>query len=145
MKRSVLASILILIAGSSAYAAGNQHSDITMAFGPPVTIHNDTANDVAYTISSNATYNDNIYGIRVGRADVYHVGTGDTRATIYVGNCSALPGNGLICHKIEGRSLINCVNYAHYDMNQVDTIHINALNACTVTCSDGGTTSCVAH
>lgn len=143
MKQWVLTSLLMLMVGSSAYAAGSQHSDITMMFGAPIIVHNDSSSDIAYSISSNSIFNDNIYGIKVGRADVYHAGTGDTRATIYAGNCSALSGNGLICHKVEGRSLVNCVNYVHYDINLVDTIHIKSPNACTVTCLDGSATSCI--
>jgi len=143
MKQWILTSVLMLMASSLSYAAKTHHTNITMAFGAPVIVHNDSNSDIAYSISSNSIFNDNIYGIKVGRADVYHAGTGDTRATVYAGNCSALGGNGLICHKVEGRSLVNCVKYAHYNMNLVDSIHINSPNACTVTCVDGSKDSCI--
>lgn len=143
MKQWILTSFLMLIASSAAYATGTQHADITMVFGAPVIVHNHSNSDIAYSISSKSFFNDNIYGIKVGRADVYHAGTGDTRATVFAGNCSSLSGNGMICHKVEGRSLVNCVNYVHYDINLVDSIHINAPNACTVRCVDGTATSCI--
>lgn len=140
MKKTILSLLLLSVLTQSAYAGSK--TDFTKpqeAKGNynPVVIYNRTGTDVAYVM--NGSYGGAVYGIRKGASDVYHSGYGDTYATFDVGICDQMDINGGPCH--QSRNIMNCSG-GHYNADYIKSITINALNSCTITCLDGGSTSC---
>jgi len=79
------------------------------------------------------------YAIKKGMSDVYHSGTGDQYATFDVGICKSITGDGEGCAEFD--AIRPCSN-GHYNADLIKSIVVNSLTSCTITCLDGGTTSC---
>ena len=103
----------------------------------PITIYNNTGTDIAYVMSG--IYGGVAYGIQTGMTDVYHSGTGDEFASFEVGVCKSMPTNGGPC--MEHQTVSPCVD-GHYNADLIGSIQVNSLTSCSITCLDGGSTSC---
>ncbi len=127
--------LFALFVSTTGYATGDQ----ARGNGNPIMLYNKTNTDVAYimeTFSFSA-----VYGIKKGQADIYHSKHADEYVTIKVGECKKINHNGL-CEQVDFVTLQNCVGNVHYNGDLISAISIKSLNSCTVTCLDGGTTSC---
>jgi hypothetical protein len=136
MKPSIAACLLLLSINLPAIAAVETVAN--QGFWNPVTITNSTSHNIAYQVVSSYNGPDNVYGLVKGKTDTYHSGRGDKNATLYVGICSYMDGNGKFCRKIEPGTLASCVTgNQHYNFNEVKSITIHSLKYCIVTCNDG--------
>lgn len=109
----------------------------------PITLYNNTNTPIRYsmvTFSWGA-----VYAIKRHSSDVYHSKYADEYMTIDVGECKNVAWDlwaGEICTDENPQPMQNCVDNVHYNGNLIKTITINSVNSCTVTCLDGGSTSC---
>ncbi len=139
MKNSLKAISLLLLFNLSALAANE--TEMTSREGRhALTLNNRTQYDIAYMLQT--PFIDGFYGIRAGKSDIYHSGRGDGYATILTGVCQSMTYNGSACKTIDGETLRNCVGGVYYNANKIKEININGLRSCSVTCVDGGNTSC---
>lgn len=142
MKKYLITAFLILFTSLTAYAENTAdfHKSInTRGNNNRITIYNNTNSDISYimeTFSFSA-----VYAIPRGRVDVYHSKYADEYLTVNIGVCKRM-GDNDSCVEYEQGSMQNCVNNVHYNGNLIDTIQVNSLTSCTVTCLDGSTTSC---
>lgn len=140
MKHSIAACLLLLSINLPAMAAGEAVTN--QGFWNPVTITNSTSHNIAYQVVSSYNGADNVYGLSKGKTDIYHSGRGDKNATLYVGICAYMDGDGHFCRKIEPGTMASCsTNNQHYNFDEVKSITIHSLKFCVVTCNDG--TKCI--
>ena len=140
MKKIIAASFLGLLVSLPIYAGNGaelKESD-SRGNGNPITIYNKTDADVAYVMET--FFFDAIYYINKGSQGVYKSKYADEYVTVDVGE-PLHDNNGNIVG-VDYNSLHNCVGNVHYNGNLIRSIEINSLNSCTVTCLDGGSTSC---
>ena len=145
--RSNLASLslisLFVISISSAHAETNADSTERTVLNK-VKIFNSTPKDIGYMIISASTNGDNLYAVRAKKADTYHAkATGDVNATIKVAACNKINKVTGICSEFNSDTVKNCVSEARYDFYKVKSVKISSLDSCTITCNDGGNSSCV--
>jgi hypothetical protein len=139
MNKTILTSCFALLIAVSANAVfATQSTTKVRGNNNPITVHNKTDTDIAYIMNTFSF--SNTYAIKRGKVDVYHSKYGDEYLTVVVAPCKRIE-NG-VCMELDPQNLHNCVNNAHYNGNLIDTIMVNSLDSCTVTCLDGGTTSC---
>jgi hypothetical protein len=135
------ASLAVLIC-SPLYAKSTSHTQTRNLITNSVSIHNKSNKDIAYRVISKEV-DGTQYGIKRGKHDTYHAKFGDEDITFEVGKCTKLNKLSGICISVEGGSMANCVNNNHYDAYHIKRITITSPSSCTVTCDDGGKSSCV--
>lgn len=133
----LLSALLALAVSIPVYAGFKSENPKKTGNWNAVTIFNNTGVDIAYTMMG--SYGGAVYGIKSGLADVYHSGVGDEYAYFMVGVCNHMTNNGGRCDQAGPQQV--CPN-AHYNADLIKAIYINSLTSCTVTCLDGGDTSC---
>jgi len=139
MIKSMVSLILGLLTCLPSLAADNQ----PRGNNNPITLYNNTSTHVRYSMKTFSFSAD--YAIKRHSQDVYHTKYADEYLTIEVGECKNVEWKmftGEICRDENPQPLQNCVANSHYNGNLIKTITINSLHSCTVTCLDGGTTSC---
>lgn len=122
--------LLLSFAVSTASFSEQQHE---------ITIYNDTATDVFYTILG--TWGGAPYPITSGGHDTYHSGQGDQYMKVEIGACNKVSTKGYFPTCVDTGPSTVCSN-GHYNNDLVKTITITSLNTCSIVCMDGGTTSC---
>ncbi len=128
MKNLMKVLLLSFLVISTCYAAPRGN-------GNAITLLNNSDKDILYTMRTFSF--DNIYDIRRGGSDTYHSKNADEYVTVEIAEWTPAPGD-----KYAHKEFHNCVNLVHYNADLIKTIRINSINSCTVTCLDGGTTSC---
>lgn len=111
------------------------------ASGNKIVIYNDANTDIAYVMMG--TMSGAVYGLRRGANGIYVAGSNrfggtDTYTEIDVGTCTQLNDNGTC--DAPGK-MPACIP-GHYNAELIKEVRVTSLTSCTVTCTDGTTTSC---
>lgn len=142
MKKYFISAFLLFFVNITAYAENSADFDKSSSIrgnNNRITIYNNTGTNINYIMKTFSF--DSIYAIPSGKVDIYHSKYADEYLTIEIGLCHHMRDNDT-CDDVNYESLHNCVNNVHYNGNLIDTIQVNSLTSCTVTCLDGSTTSC---
>ncbi len=141
--KSITVSALLLLASSSIYAADAAANESVRSLNS-ITIINSTDKDVVYRFLSTSAAN-MYYGVKHGKTAKYHTKPGDKHTTIEVGECKHFNKLTGLCLSFESKNVKNCVGNTYYNADKIDSITINALDNCSVKCTDGSSSSCISE
>jgi hypothetical protein len=106
-----------------------------------ILIFNHTDKNIGYQVKEPSIFPDRVYQIPMGESDDYRTKFSDENMAFMVGICTDM--GHFSCNDYDLLSFVRCTPNKTYNGNLIRSIDVNTLNSCTVTCLDGGTTSCV--